>query len=115
MQPALDALVVRAMAKLPKQRFQNAREMLAALEAVPQPSLVLGQPATPQMPGTPSSPLLNPFSDYPSARPPAGASAPVQVPASSEVARSPWIYVAIAIAIACVLALAVVVALLLKQ
>ncbi len=35
--PELEALVQRAMAKQPAQRFRDAAEMLAALEAVPQP------------------------------------------------------------------------------
>lgn len=112
-QPALDALIVKAMAKLPKQRFQDAREMLAALQAVPQPALVLGEAAMAPASGTPSSPLLNPFSDYPGARPAREPVAPVQVPAP-EPARSPWVYVAIAIAVACVLALGLVVALVMK-
>jgi serine/threonine-protein kinase len=42
--PELDALLQRAMAKEPAARFADAREMLAALEAIPQPAAWLEAP-----------------------------------------------------------------------
>jgi serine/threonine-protein kinase len=42
--PELQAWLERALAKLPEQRFANAVEMLAALDAIPRPAAWLGAP-----------------------------------------------------------------------
>jgi serine/threonine-protein kinase len=59
--PELQAWLERALAKLPEQRFGNAVEMLAALDAIPRPAAWLGAGApaearaTPVQGGTPSA------------------------------------------------------------
>jgi serine/threonine-protein kinase len=52
--PELDALLARAMAKEASHRFTDAREMLAALEAVPRPAAWLAGPASHPMAAPPA-------------------------------------------------------------
>jgi len=76
--PELTAIVTRALAKKPDQRFADAREMLAALEAVPAPAAWIDS-SRPSIVGAPLPP--------PSVLPPPAmampAAAPVGPPANN--------------------------------
>jgi serine/threonine protein kinase len=69
--PELDALIKRAMGKEATDRYKDASEMLAALDAIPQPAAWLEAPSAPAW--TPAGGLPPPSS----VRPPAIAPAPV--------------------------------------
>lgn len=61
--PQLEAIVQRALAKKPEQRFADAREMLAALEALPAPAAWISglthvPPAPLPPPGMPAAPPM---------------------------------------------------------
>ena len=82
--PELDALLAKAMAKEPDDRFPDAQAMLAALEAIPRPVAWLGAaPAQPSQAWSPAPalPASRPPSQAPSgALPPAGTLPPPPSP-----------------------------------
>jgi serine/threonine-protein kinase len=91
--PALEALVQKALAKKKDQRFADAVEMLAALEAIPSPAAYLGDQPTAGLAVPP---------------PQAAASMPAMAPVMSMSPASPnrtWLYIGIAVAVFTILAL----------
>lgn len=91
--PELEALVQKALAKKKDQRFADAVEMLAALEAIPSPAAYLGAEPSPARPVPPPAASLP-------------APMPVAAPAMQEASPDrTWLYIGIAVAVFGVLAL----------
>ncbi|MGF1465040.1 MAG: serine/threonine-protein kinase [Sandaracinaceae bacterium] len=95
--PELDAFLARAMAKAANERFADAREMLAAFEALPQPALRLREGAESSIPPPPGRELGSlpprgrraPMDRGAAASPPRAAARPQPPPAAPVPATRP--------------------------
>lgn len=95
--PELDALIAKAMAKEPPDRFANAAEMLAALESIPRPvawlqaAPAMPMPATtaPTFASSPSPTASNPAPMPAGALPPAGTLPPPPPPPATALPAQP--------------------------
>ncbi|HJL19138.1 MAG TPA: serine/threonine-protein kinase, partial [Sandaracinaceae bacterium LLY-WYZ-13_1] len=76
--PELDALLRKAMAKDADDRFADAQQMLAALEAVPQPQVWMDPAAAAAASAPAGAPPAPPAAQLPAA-PPSGAAAKVEI------------------------------------
>ena len=92
--PQLEAIVQKALAKKPEQRFANAGEMLAALEALPAPAAwISGLTHVPPQPIAPP-PQATQAAQAPLGQAPLGQAALGQAPAASS-GLSPLVLAAI--------------------
>ena len=98
--PELQALIEKAMGKLPEHRFKDAGEMLAALDAIPKPAVWFG-PAPRQT----ASPAPIPQSQTPTYVP------PEPVPALAQTKGTPtWVWIALAVGLVSILGIAAIAA-----